>query len=464
MDSIQTIDVTQVIEEQKRGSFIVTLVLLTTLMMIFDGYDQLAIAVGAPSIIRAWAVDRASFGIVFGIGMAGTVFGGLALGFLGDRIGRKGAIITGLTLFGVFTLLIAFSTSIEQLVVLRFIAGIGLGGLFPLGVSLSIEFAPKRLRATIVTITMLGYTGGGMLGGLTAAWLIPHYGWQIVFWIGGLVPLAAAGLLLLLLPESIRWLVARKRGADKIARIVQRIAPGLQIPPGAEFIVSDEANATKGKQRSSFVRMFKGRLRWMTPLLWIGFTANSLATAFQGNWTPTLAEAAGITPTNAVLASTVLQLGGAIGGLVLAHFVDRYGAIALAIMPLAGAPLVALLGVAGFSDTAYLAVMFAVGFFIIGGQLGFYAVTGMLYPSDYRASASGWTASVSKCGVVAGAAIGGVLLGIHLGLPAIYLVMTIPSIVTLACVVPLGLLHRRQMSEETADVIRPQPGIVPAKT
>src|ERR1700733_9662194 len=160
------------------------LMALWTLVMVFDGYDQLSIGFAAPYMIRQWHVDRAVFGAVFGIGPFGLLCGGVLFSYVADTIGRKPALLMTTGLFSLATLATVFAHDISQLIVLRFICGVGLAGMFLVGVAMCLEFVPRRYRATAVIIISIGFSIGASGGGFVSAWMIPHFGWPIVFWVG----------------------------------------------------------------------------------------------------------------------------------------------------------------------------------------------------------------------------------------------------------------------------------------
>ena len=194
----QKVDVSQIIEQQKLNRFLVTLVVGSWVITFFDGFDMNVIAFAAPYLAPAFHLDKVMMGKVFSIGLAGTMVGGFLFGYLGDKIGRRPAIILATVAFSILTMAIAFAGSYEQLLALRFLDGIAIGGMLPLSWALNIEFAPKRYRSTIVTTVMVGYSLGTALGGPIAIWLIPKYGWGSVFLAGGgLSLLSAIGLIVI---------------------------------------------------------------------------------------------------------------------------------------------------------------------------------------------------------------------------------------------------------------------------
>jgi AAHS family 4-hydroxybenzoate transporter-like MFS transporter len=240
-----TVDVSAIIERQKLGSFLVGLVLISWIITFFDGLDTNLISFAAPYFGAQYHLSKTQLGSIFSMGLFGTMVGGFALGYVGDRLGRRPVVIFSTAAFGILTLCFALAYNYTSLASLRFIDGLPLGGMLPLAWALNIEYAPKRYRATIVTVIMMGYSLGTALGGPIAIWLIPMFGWKSVFVFGGAVSLVCAGVLFVILPESIRFLASKGLGSDRIAHTIRRIAPDQPIPAGASFIITDENQQNK---------------------------------------------------------------------------------------------------------------------------------------------------------------------------------------------------------------------------
>ena len=202
----QTLHVEQLVDEQRLGWFNLNLFLWSFLAMFGDGYDITAMAFAAPELVRDWGLHPASLGPAFSASLVGILFGAPLLGYVGDRHGRKPAIIAGCLIYGLCTLAIMWSSSLHQIIVLRFLTGLGIGGLMPNTISLNAELSPRRLRATLTVLMFTGITLGSGAPSLVAAWLVPRYGWEVLFLVGGAVPLLVAVGLYLALPESIKYL------------------------------------------------------------------------------------------------------------------------------------------------------------------------------------------------------------------------------------------------------------------
>jgi MFS transporter, AAHS family, 4-hydroxybenzoate transporter len=443
------VDVSQIIERQKLGRFLIGLVLISWIITFFDGLDTNLISFAAPYFGAQYHLSKIQLGNIFSVGLFGTMVGGFALGYLGDRVGRRPMVVLATALFGILTMCFALANNYGSLVSLRFIDGLPLGGMLPLAWALNIEYVPKRYRATIVTVIMMGYSLGTALGGPIAIWLIPKFGWKSVFVFGGAFSLFCAGILFAILPESIRFLVSKGLSADRIrqriAPILRRIAPGQPIPSGASFVVSDESQQNKDFKP---LLLFRGELRWITPLVWIGYIASSLAVFFIVNWTPVVFEALKYSRREAATAASLYSAMGAVGGLLLMRFTDKRGAIAITIMPVMTAILLLVASFVGMGHVEFLVLSAITGGFLIGGHFGMHSICGIFYPSAYRANGAGWATSIAKVGSVAGPILGGIVLSTSLPVRYIFAVLAVCPVLMAVCIYIVGRMHRRILGRE----------------
>jgi AAHS family 4-hydroxybenzoate transporter-like MFS transporter len=448
------IDVSAIIEGQKLNRFLVQLVVVSWIVTFFDGFDMNVIAFAAPVLAGEFHIDKMMMANVFSIGLVGTLIGGLVFGYLGDRIGRRPTIILATAAFGVVTLCFALAGSYEQLLALRLIDGIAIGGMLPVCWALNIEYAPKRYRATIVTVIMIGYSLGITLAGPITVWLMPKFGWPSPFIFGGALSLLAALVLFATLPESVRFLTSKGRRAELVARIVRRIAPGRTLPAAPRFVISDESDQGKDFRPSL---LFKDELRWITPLLWIGYIFSSMAVFFFATWTPSVFEAVGFSRTAAALGASVNSFAGAVGGLLLMRFTDIRGAIAITVMPLVAVPLLLAVGFIDLGYWPFLVIQALVAVFLIGGHFGLHSIAGIFYPSAYRGNGTGWAFSVAKIGSIAGPLIAGALLSGSLPVRNIFAVVAICPAVLFVCMLIIGTIHTRLLRRERTQ----PPAVVP---
>jgi AAHS family 4-hydroxybenzoate transporter-like MFS transporter len=273
--------------------------------------------------------------------------------------------------------------------------------------------------------------------------MIPHFGWQAIFVIGGVGPLLAAVMLVLWVPESIRFLALKGRRADEIARVAARLHPGKVFNAQMRYVVGSEASGTR---HARLRELLAGRLRRITPMLWAVYVANSMALFFLVSWLPMLIEAIGVPPARAALVSSAFSVGGTIGGLALMRFVDTRGALIVAVLPVIGCPLVAALG-SGIPESALIAAVFMIGFCVVGAQFGLNAVAAMVYPTALRAKGVGVAVGIQKIGAIAGPVIGGALLSLHWPVSALFYFGAVPVGLVAIFAFALGMLHRHDGGE-----------------
>jgi AAHS family 4-hydroxybenzoate transporter-like MFS transporter len=272
----QSINVGQWIDERPLASFHIWLVAFAFAIIISDGYDITAIAFAAPELVKQWAItDRSALGPVFSASLVGILVGSPLLGFVGDRWGRKTASIASLVVFGIFTLAAARAGSLDQMLVLRALAGVGLGGLMPNMIAYTGEFAPRRYRATLIIVMFCGVTLGGAVPAAISLWLVPRYGWEAIFVIGGVLPLVLAACAWLWLPESVKFLVVKGR-RDEAVRILRMMAPDADIGPQTQLVPPSETVYAGFNPK----HLFGEGLALITPLLWLCFAINLMGFYF----------------------------------------------------------------------------------------------------------------------------------------------------------------------------------------
>jgi AAHS family 4-hydroxybenzoate transporter-like MFS transporter len=452
------INVDDIVDRQKLSRFNYNLVFWSFMIMLLDGWDITAAGVAVPSLIGEWKVQPAQLGPVLSATNFGVLFGAPLFGFIGDRFGRKPAIILAAFVFGVFTLLAASSTSVDQLTLARFLAGFGIAGVMANTIALNAEMAPNRMRATLIIIMFMGNTLGGALPGFLAPSLIPAYGWRMLFLIGGIVPLILALCLAFALPESLKFLSLDNRRRDRTAALACVMQPGLQIGPNDRFetLSGDKSAITAGGLATvpraiwaSLSGLFEGRFAIITPLLWLLFAINLMVFYFVNTWTPAVlgdvVAKAGGSKDSAATALGWFQLSGTIGGLVLTRLVDNFG-----LRPVLGLIIIAFPFVAGmgyFAGAGWLIPVAAItGFCLLGVQFGLNASSGLLYPTHIRSNGVGWAFGIGRLGAVAGPLLGAFLLARHYSVEQLFVFVAAPLVVSaIAC---FALIRVRDTSKQ----------------
>ena len=404
------VQVSHLLDERGFSGFHVKLLVWSLFIVFIDGYDINAIAVAAPELIKAWHVPPSALVPVLTGSNVGVLFGSALFGFVGDRYGRKAALIGSNLLFGIFTVLAAYSTNLNELAWLRVIAGIGIGGVIPNVIALNAESAPRRLRVTLAIIATGLVPIGGGLPGLVGRFLVPQYDWPIIFLIGGIAPIVFGIVAIFGLPESIKFMSLHDRYRGAMEKLVRAIRPDFQIPPNARYVIEDEKNYAGFSPK----RLFGDGLALITPLLWLVFALNLMGFFFLAAWTPTLLVTAAHVPAGtAFLVLTALQFGGSAGALGLCRWIDRKRFLAVTVLFALAVPVVASIGWFGVSSEASVIVAaFVAGLLVLGIQSGINVAGAMIYPTSLRANGSGWQLGIGRFGAILGPAIGGLLLGL----------------------------------------------------
>ncbi|HYD61533.1 MAG TPA: MFS transporter [Noviherbaspirillum sp.] len=431
MKSENPVSVGDAIDGAPFGTMQKMIVLLCALVALLDGFDTQAIAFVAPALSSAWNLQPSSFGAVFGAGLAGLMLGALIFGPIADRVGRKSVILVTTLLFGLLTLATASATSLNEVLVLRFLTGLGLGGAMPNIIALTAEYAPARLRATMVSVMFCGFPLGAVLGGFASARMIPVFGWPSVFLVGGIIPILLLPVLAFALPESLRFLSTKKNMKRRADDILRRV-----LGPDLAARTSLDSGSVEVLERASIAGLFVDGRALRTVLLWTVFFMNLLMLYFLVNWLPMLLKQAGFPLDKAIISTALLNLGGIAGALVFARFVDKWGAQ----LVLVGAYLLASLAtfsigqITGVSFGVLMVMVFVTGFCVIGAQISINALAAETYPTVIRSTGVGWALGVGRVGSVIGPVAGGFLVAAGLSMSALFGIAAVPGLVACTAV------------------------------
>ncbi len=435
----RTVDVAEIIDSQKVSFYQCLIALLAWLTLFLDGVDNQSIAYVAPALTNDWSLARGALRTVFSFGVLGVAIGALVIGPLADRFGRKLVTVFTVIYVALFSLIVtqvpeisallspAFPAAgnLNVLMVLRFLTGLGLGAVVPLGVVIVNEFAPKRRRAAMVTLMGCGYAMGSASGGVLASQIVPVFGWQAQFYTAAVLTLAMAVVLWAFLPESIRHLTVQGRTEGVIA-ILRKINPALTFDRDTHFVLRQEARE-QSADRFRPARLFLEGRTQITILIWLCLFMNTLALNYLNNWLPTLTTEAGLPEAQALRAAAFLQFGGMLGVITLGFLADRFGFYRVLAGSFAGGGVfIALIGWAGGSFGPLSSTIFVAGFFNIGTQITLAALAATLYPTDLRSTGVSWAHGVARVGSIISVMFAGTMLALHWPLQTMYLLVSIP--------------------------------------
>jgi AAHS family 4-hydroxybenzoate transporter-like MFS transporter len=411
-------DIQAFVDRQKVSAVHIAVLVTCTLVMFVDGFDIFMVGRIAPAIADDFGQPAAAMAPVFSWQQIGLAVGAFVMTPLADRLGRRRLLVACYAIFGLLTLACLFVRNLGELAILRGIAGIFLSGGLPIAMALLAEMTPARRRSTFLTIGLVGFSMGIGLGSVVAAWLIEPFGWQSGFWLGGLLPLLAVPMLLLIVPESLQFRVSRNPADPTIPRTLRRLDPTVELTGEEVFAVGD---GSRRADKAGALDIFRE--------------------ALISAWLPTFfREMAGISLQSFAIASLITFVGGVSGTLSIGYFLDRIPASRLIPLYYLGmAVTVALLGTVPFGTTAFIIVYLISGFCQTGGQAGINALAAQLYPASMRSTGIGWSGGAGRIASIAAPAAGALALTSHLSLQQTMMWVALPPLCVATFIFLIGV-------------------------
>lgn len=424
MNKTNRVDVKAFIDDRPMSSMQWLLLILCFLVVAADGMDVAIMGFLAPSILQEWGASRANFGLVMSAAPIGLVLGALIAGPASDRLGRKTVLTASVLLFGIFTIATAFTHNLTEMAALRLLTGLGLGAAMPNSTTLLSEYVPQRSRSFLIAVMFTGFNFGSGMVGFVAAWLIPEHGWRSVLIVGGALPLLLVPVLLILLPESARFMVVRKVAHARIGTVLSRISR-TSFPAGTEFFAPEPPLVT----RKPIGVLFSSGYSLMTIALWATYFMGLLVIYLLTGWLPTLIKDAGLSISTAATITAMFQIGGTVGAILVGWSMDRVAPTrVIATAYIAGAVCILCVGLGGPLSVLLGVMVTAAGFCMSGAQTGLNAFAPSCYPTVARATGVSWMLGMGRFGSITGSLIGGVLLSMGWGFTSIISLLAIPAI------------------------------------
>jgi len=437
MPERQSVDVQSFLNEHRFSGFQWMIFGLCFVIVLLDGFDTAAIGFIAPSLIKEWGVTRPALGPVLSAALFGLAAGALSSGPLADWLGRKMLLVASVLVFGLACLGSSFSQSLEQLAALRFLTGLGLGAAMPNAVTLMSEYCPDRLRSTLTNAMFCGFPLGAAFGGFLAAWLIPQFGWRSVLALGGVTPLVLALAMLAMLPESVRFMVARARPVEKIRATLARVS--ASAASAASFSLSESRPSTSGKTGIALV--LSRQYLVGSVMLWLTYFMGLVIFYALINWMPILFKDAGVEPRSATLIAALFPLGGC-GAVLFGWLMDRFNGnkiIALGYLITAG--LIWLIGQAAGNVGTLVVVVFLGGAFMNTAQSSLPALAAAFYPTAGRATGVSWMLGFGRFGGIAGSFLVAELSRRQFTFTEIFTVVAVPGLIAALALVVKQWAH-----------------------
>lgn len=431
-DAAPPIELGDIIDHRPMSTTQILVAVLCAAALFVDGYDIQVMALAVPSLSKSLAVPESSFGLALSAVVIGITFGAGVLGPLGDRFGRKTLLVLAMIAIGIATTGTALATGTGEFVIWRLVTGAALGAGLPNSAALTSEYAPVARRSQVVGLMNIASPMGAFSAGFLAPPVLDAFGWRGTFVIGGAAPLLVGLLVMLLVPESLKFLIVRRPTDPRIGKIVRRIAP--EIDP-ASVRVTPHGKAPGASPLALFSATFRAR----TLLLWAMLMLNLFNLYVLISWLPTLLQNAGWAPAAALRGAVLIQGGGILGGFAMSIILGR-GATRAALAAGFGFTVICLLGFTVVpSGNTWIALLLLVGAGVSGCQTGLNALSAAYYPPAIKATGVSWAVLVGGLGSVMAPIAGGWGIEAGLTIGPILALCAIPALICLLCV---GLMRR----------------------
>ncbi|HVN97544.1 MAG TPA: MFS transporter [Syntrophorhabdaceae bacterium] len=391
----------------KTSSYQIWVCFLCFLVTTLDGFDLIMIGVATPKIVEFLHITMQAFGLAMGLVIFGPLLGALVFGMPADRIGRKWMLIASALVFGAATLLTAFITNVGQLAVLRFFTGLGAGGAIPTALAFGSEYAPTRLRKTFVAAMYAGMPVGGTLGGLVAAYCIPHYGWQSLFIFGGAVPVVVAVMAMVFLPESLEFLAIKGTNDERIRKTFAKVAPAIAADKEYHFLPSE-----KKLPGVPIKHLFMEGRASVTILFWLILLGSLYILSLVVAWAPSLLHKSGASVVQYSIAFACFNFGSVVATFIIGRMMDKSNPFRLLeVLFVCSFFSLVIFGIFSRSSFATVtATSILCGLFVAGAFSGLLALVTVSYPPYMRGTAVSWAYALARIGSVLANVIGGYLI------------------------------------------------------
>ena len=445
MSQQQPVDVQAFLNKHPFSPFQWSIFALCFFIVLLDGFDTAAIGYIAPSLIQEWGVTRPALAPVLSAALFGLAAGALSAGPLADRLGRKQVLVGSVLLFGVACLGSSFAGDLQSLTILRFVTGLGLGAAMPNAVTLMSEYCPDKRRAMLTNAMFCGFPLGAAFGGFLAAWMIPQWGWRSVLMLGGIAPLLLTVLLLLVLPESVRYMVAKGYSAQRIRAVLARISAAAA--DATSFVTSETRPTVAGK--SGIAVALSRNYAVGSVMLWVAYFMGLVIFYALINWMPILFKDAGLEPRHATLISALFPLGG-VGAIFFGWLMDRFNANRIIAVGYAlTAVAIYAIGQTAGNVGALVVVVFVAGTLMNTAQSSMPALAAGFYPTVGRATGVAWMLGIGRFGGIAGSFLVAELTRRQMGFSEIFMLVAVPGVVA-----AIALLVKQFAHPETANEAR----------
>ncbi len=438
---MQIIQPQHIIDREKLSPFQWMVFAFGFLVFFCDGLDTGIIGFIAPKLIEDWGISKPALAPVMSAALVGMCLGALFSGPLADKFGRKGLIVTTCILFSVFTILCGFASTTHELMLYRFITGLGLGAAMPNISTLVSEYMPVKRKAFLTGLAGCGFMLGISFGGVLSAYLLDHFGWEIVIMIGGIIPLVLAVILFMKLPESVQYLV--KINQHERARVILSQIEGQLLNPTAKLSLGE----SQTEIIESPVKVLWAGYRWNSISLWACCFTSLLVFYLLTSWMPTILKTAGLSTQQFSLITAIFPFGGVIGAIIMGWYMDKINPTKVVKYAYLIAVLFFIIAGLVHSNVLLLGItIFLIGALLVGAQSSLLPLAAMTYPTSCRAVGVSWMHGIGRTGAILGAFYGSLIFSYELGLAQIFFVLAIPAAISFFALLAKVMYENHQVT------------------
>lgn len=428
---MNTLEIKNAIYNRSMNFFQITAVSICVLISFIDGFDVLTIAFIAPSLAEQWALRPDELGVLFSSGLAGMVVGALVISPLGDKFGRRFVILTCLLILSLGMFASGLSTTQSQLLFARFFTGLGMGAILPGINTVVAEYSSNRYRSLAISIMAAGYTVGALVGGVISIYLINHFGWRYVFYFGGMFSCLMIPLVLFRLPESLDFLLNKKKNLNKLNKLLHKL--GLSV---CENYPMQAEQQNWHKQTTKLPLLLSAPILRATILLCLSNFMLMCSFYFLANWTPKILVSLGYSKELSISGSILMNICGIVGGLLLGWLSKKHAVqkITATLLVIAFITVVAF----GFSANILAVLLFLIafiGFSISGAMAGLYATAPIVFPPQIRSTGTGIVLGLARLGATLGPYLAGILIAAELPRSYYYFILATPLLFAAICII-----------------------------
>ncbi|MGA6876783.1 MFS transporter [Acinetobacter sp. AND/436] len=429
------VDMQSLASEAKFNGFHAKVLMWCMLIIIIDGYDISVAGAALPSIMEQMNVSASTAGFMASSALFGMMVGAIFFGGLADKIGRRLTIAICVFLFSAFTAIAGLTNDPVTFSIVRFIAGLGIGGVMPNVVAQMTEYSPKKVRNVMTSLMFSGYAVGGILAAVLGKQFIVQYGWQVVFYAAGL-PVVLLPFILKSMPESVVYLVKHNKQAE-LRKIAEQIKPQAQFPVDAVFV----NGSSNSNLKPTVGLLFSDGRAFSTLMFWVAFFTCLFMVYALSTWLTKLMAMSGYSLGSALTFVIALNIGAIVGAVGGGWLADRFHIKwVLVIMYALGSVFLYLMTLPMSTSMLYF-IIAVVGACSTGAQIVAYSYCGQFYPSVIRSTGIGMASGVGRLGAIGAPLLIGFIVALNLPIQQNFFVIALAGLIG---AVALSLINHRR--------------------